>query len=226
MSPPQAEQLQQELSRKASQQQQLQQHLADLQQRLGDADQRESALRQQLADKDAQLLQLHVQQTQAQAQVVASAGAAAGKEEAAALRHLIVGLQAQLETVTQQQQASSHSARLAAAAAETEAAQAAAAAAQQQLQEVQQRLVAAVDSQTHKATELSFLQRQFEDVTTELHQQQGQVCGVPRSAASIRQTGGLCLPVLTPLCFWRRVMLPRWLPCRSGWQQQAGTPPS
>jgi chromosome segregation ATPase len=145
------------------------------------------------------------------------------------LKNMISGLEAQLEAVgtqVQEQQrqqaagegsgkeataAAAAAATAAVAAAQVEAvtAKAAAVELQVQLESLNGRVAAAVAAAEAKESELRFLQRQFEQVTEELHQQQQQVGeGVNGFAAVLasasegpRAAGCICICGLTSCRF-------------------------
>jgi chromosome segregation ATPase len=188
----QVEQLRQQLASKDSQQRQLQQHLSDTQQRLTSTEQQATALQQQLGEKDIQLMELKQQQEQQQQQEVSCVGdpvkvcePAVDQAEVNRLRKMVAGLEASLKSVSSQllqQQvagAADSGAAVAAAKAETEMARQAAAELQVQVEALKGQLAAAAAATEGKAAELRFLQRQFEEVTGELREQQQQVCLLP-----------------------------------------------
>lgn len=171
-------QLRHQLGGRDSQTQQLQQHLTDMQQKLTDTEQQAADLQQQLAERDIQLMEL---QQEAQGVTGLSKAADPAAEEVQLLKGLITDLKSQLEFVSsqvQQQQESGEGLRaeaVAAVQAEADRARALAAELQAQVQGLNSQLSAARAAAEDKAVELRFLQRQFEQVTEELGQQQQQV---------------------------------------------------
>jgi DNA repair exonuclease SbcCD ATPase subunit len=195
----QAEQLRQQLTSKDSQLSELHATLSDLQARLNTSQQQAAdlataadTLQQQLADRDATLLQLRQQQQQ-QAAAVGAGHADGGRafearasEEKVALQQTIAGLKLQLAAAAihqeqQQQQAADAgtAAAVTVAQADAEAARGAAAVLRGELDGLRAQLSAAaaagVSAAEGREAELRFLQRQFEEVTQELAQQQEQV---------------------------------------------------
>lgn len=186
------EQLRQQLASKDSQQRQLQQHLSDLQQRLTSTEQQAAALQQQLGDKDIQLVELQQQhEASAVGDPVKVSEPAVATAEVTRLRKMVGGLEASLQSVSSQllqQQvagAGDSSAAVAAAKAEAEKAKQAAAELQAQVEELRDQLAAGATATDGKAAELRFLQRQFEEVTGELREQQQQVCMFPQACVHV-----------------------------------------
>lgn len=188
----QVEQLRQQLTSNDAQQRQLQQHLSDVQQRLTSTEQQAAGLQLQLGEKDIQLMELKQQQQQHE---VSFAGdhvkvcePAVDQAEVTRLRKMVAGLEGSLKSVSSQllqQQvagAGDSGAAVAAAKADVDTARQAAAELQAQVEALRGQLAAGTAATEEKASELRFLQRQFEEVTGDLREQQKQVCLFPRHA--------------------------------------------